>query len=110
MFLGNNEAFENKVSRAESKMAGFIAECNLPITITDHIEPLLKDIATDSDIVKYYSWAGTKTTCILNWAIEADLQKNFFDQMKESWFSICTGEQRSKSGVNESGYSYNIRY
>lgn len=53
-------------------MAGFIAEHNLPIIIADHIGPLLKDIAIDSDIVKYYFCARTKTSCILNRAIKPD--------------------------------------
>ena len=52
MFLQNNDAFEHKVRRAEVKMAGFIAENNLPSTIGDHIGLFLKETVTDSNIVE----------------------------------------------------------
>lgn len=52
MFLQNNDAFKHKERRAEVKMAGFIAENNMPITIGDHTGLFLKEIVTDSNIVE----------------------------------------------------------
>ena len=80
VFMQNDDVCKRKVRSSEVKIAGFIAKHNLPITIADHIGPLLRDIVTDSDIVKNYSCARTKTTCILNRTIKPDLQKNLIDQ------------------------------
>ena len=70
---------QDKVTRAEVKVATVLAHHDIPIAITDYLSPLFKDIFPDSLIAKLLSCARTKTTCILNGALAVDLQKSLVD-------------------------------
>ena len=65
-FPSENDPLQEKVTRAEVKVATVLAHHDIPIAVTDHLSPLFKDIFPDSSIAKLYSCARTKTTCILN--------------------------------------------
>ena len=55
--------------RAEVKVTNFSVEHNVPLAVSDHLSPLLRDVFTDSNIAKQYSSCRTKTTSMLNLAI-----------------------------------------
>lgn len=59
-------SYFSQITRAEIKIANALVQYNIPITVTDHLSPLLKDILPDSDIAKGYASASTKTTCTIN--------------------------------------------
>ena len=44
------------------KVANFMVEHNVPFAVADHLSPLLRVVFPDSQIVKRYSSARTKTT------------------------------------------------
>ena len=89
-FYRRDQPLDVAARKAEVKITGFLAEHNLPISVADHIGPLLKDIFPDSKIASAYACGRTKSTCILNRAIKPDLQAKLTDQMLESFFSIST--------------------
>lgn len=96
-FPSENDSLQEKVTRAEVKVATVLAHHDIPIAVTDHLSPLFKDIFPDSSIAKLYSCAQSKTTCILNGALAVDLQKSLVDHMKNEPFSLAT------DGSNDSG-------
>ena len=96
-FPSENDPLQEKVTRAEVKVATVLAHHDIPIAVTDHLSPLFKDMFPDSSIAKVYSCARTKTTCILNGALAVDLQKSLVDHMKNEPFSLAT------DGSNDSG-------
>ena len=63
-----------KVSRAEVKVVNFIVEHNVPIAVTHHLSPLVREIFTDSEIAKWYASCRTKTTSMINLAIAPHFQ------------------------------------
>lgn len=48
-YLNNDEIIDRKVDRAKLKLAGLIAEHNLPFLLVDCLIPVLKDICDDPD-------------------------------------------------------------
>lgn len=58
-----------QVTRAEVKISNFIVEHNVPLAVSGHLSPLLRDIFPDSNIAKKYASGSTKTTCMINLAI-----------------------------------------
>ena len=54
---------------AEVKVANFMVEHNIPLAVSDHLSPLLREIFPDSGIAKKYASCQTKTTCMLNMAV-----------------------------------------
>ena len=96
-FNPQGSTIEQQISIAEVKVAGFLAEHNLPFATADHLGPLFKSIFPDSKIAKGYSCGKTKASCILNRAIVPDLRNNLVEQMRNSCFSIAT------DGSNDQG-------
>ena len=43
-----------------------LVQHNIPLAVTDHSNPLFKDVFPDSLIAKTYASGCTKTTCVLN--------------------------------------------
>ena len=43
------------------KVANFMVEHNVPFVVADHLSPLLRDVYPNSQFVKRYSSARTKT-------------------------------------------------
>ena len=53
------------VKRAEIKMASFIAEHNLLLSVMDHLSDLVKEAFPDSAIAKQFNSKCMKTKCII---------------------------------------------
>ncbi|CAB3996169.1 PREDICTED: uncharacterized protein LOC100641058 [Paramuricea clavata] len=76
-------------SKAEVLAAKFIVEHNLPISVSDHLGPLFRQMFPDSTIAKNYASAHTKTNCIINDAIAPPMQQELVSQMKNGPFSLA---------------------
>ena len=87
----------DKVTRVEVKITTVLAHHSVPIAITDHLSPLLRDVFSDSGIAKAYSCARTKATCILNGAVGQYFQMSLVDKKEVEAFSLAT------DGSNDSG-------
>ena len=83
--------------KTEIKLAGFLAEHNLPIAAAEHLSSLIKECFPDSKIARSYSCTRTKSSCILNGAIYPDLQQSLIDKMKVSVFSLSTDESNDQN-------------
>lgn len=70
---------------------------NIPIAVTDHLSPLLKDIFPDSEIAKGYASASTKTTCMINGSLAPHFKSALVTAMRTQAFSIAV------DGSNDSG-------
>ena len=68
--------FVIQVIRAEVKVANFLIEHNIPLAVSDHLSPLLRDIFSDSSIASKYSSCRTKTTCMLNLGLAPHFRGN----------------------------------
>jgi hypothetical protein len=76
-------------SKAEVLAAKFIVEHNLPISVSDHLGPLFRQMFPDSTIAKNYASAHTKTNCIMSDAIAPPMQQELVSQMKNGPFSLA---------------------
>lgn len=61
--IRNNEI--NQQKEAEIRIASFIAEHNIPLSVADHLTSLIKTTCPDSDIAKKITCARTKCTKII---------------------------------------------
>ena len=85
------------------KVTNTLIKHNVPIAVTDHLSPLFGEIFTDSEIAKKYSSARTKTTCILNGALQPFFQGDLVEEMKESLFTLSIDASNDTGTICESG-------
>ncbi|KAL5483974.1 hypothetical protein EMCRGX_G020396 [Ephydatia muelleri] len=76
-----------------------IAHHNAALCLADHIGPMLRASITDSQIVKGYHCARSKTACILNYALAPYLIDELVSSMKQMPYSL------SVDGSNDTGLS-----
>lgn len=94
---------ENKVKRAELKIAAFVAENNLPFKVVDSLVPLCKDIFPDSEIVSKIASKRTKTTHIIKKAVGNNLLNNLYNKLKAPgmFFSVIMDESTDESSKKQ---------
>ena len=83
---------EESVTRTEVLFANFIAEHNLPFLLADHFTHLTSVMFPDSQIAKAFKSAHTKTTCIVNGALQPHFAKPVEKLCQENPFSVLCGE------------------
>ena len=79
------------------KVANFLVQHNVPLSVTNHLSPLFKDIFHDSAIAKGYSSARTKTTCIVNGSLAPHFTLTLVSAMQAQSFALAT------DGSNDNG-------
>lgn len=80
------------ITKAEVKLAGFIAEHNIPFLASDHLSDLLKNIFTDSKIAKNIKIKRTKTTAIVTNVIGKYQKYELAKILQNTKFSLLTDE------------------
>ena len=85
------------MTRAEVKVTNLLVQHNIPLSLADHLSPLIHNIFPDSEIAKCYSSARTKTTCILNGALAPHFKLVLVEKMKTAPFAIAI------DGSNDTG-------
>ena len=78
-----------QVIRAEVKVASMLVQHNIPLSVSDELTPLFRDIFSDSEIAKQYSSRRTKTACVINGATAPFYQRNLIHVMKNKPFSLA---------------------
>ena len=78
-------------------MANLPVQHNIPLAVTEHLSPLLKDIFCNSDAAKLYSSARTKTTCIINGSLAPHFRAALVKVMRTEPFTIAV------DGSNDTG-------
>lgn len=61
-----NRVLDQQVKSAEIKLCAFLAEHNIALNVTDHLDDLLKSIFPDSQICKNIKYKQTKATAVIN--------------------------------------------
>jgi hypothetical protein len=87
-FTSPGSSSQKKIERAEVKMSILLAQHNVPLSLADHLSPMIRDVF-DGDISKGYACAKTKTSCILNGAVSPLLKNELISAMQQSPFSLC---------------------
>lgn len=79
------------------KVANALVQHNIPLSLMDHLSPLLKDIFSDSDIAAGYASASTKTACVINRSLAPYFKSLLVNIMHTEPFSIAI------DGSNDNG-------
>lgn len=90
----SNSNIQEKVTRAEVKIAVLMAENNIPLAFSNHLSQILPKLFPDSKIVQKYSAAATKTTCMINGAITPHFLRETVNIMK------CSSNDTSLEKMN----------
>jgi len=90
----NNDrlSHQNRIKRAEIKLAAFFAEHNVAFSTVDHLFPLLKDICINSEIVQDLSLARKKCSHIVKNVIAERETEKIVQNLKTCKFSILVDE------------------
>ena len=94
-----SDTIHDQVTAAEIRNTVIIAHPNAALCLADHKGPMLRASITDSQIVKGYHCARTKTACILNYALALYLIDELVSSMKQMSYSL------SVDGSNDTGLS-----
>ena len=79
-----------QMTAAEVQFAVMLAEHNAPLSMADHIGPMVKKNFSKSEVAQGYQSARTKTSCILNGAVAPDLKQKLVEAMKQQPYSLST--------------------
>lgn len=85
-------AFKSKVNVAETVFANFLAEHNLPFSVSDHFTKLCKKMFPDSKIAENFSCGRTKSTQIIKRAISPSLDEEVTLACQSKPFTILCDE------------------
>ena len=87
-FKSASHPVHQKETAAEIRNTVMIALHNASLCLSDHIGQMQRKHFPDSEIVKSYHFARTKTACILNHALEHYLKNELIDAMRKEPYSL----------------------
>lgn len=99
-FIKKDNDTVNSVIKAECLMTNFLIEHNLPISMSDHITPLMKAMFPDSSIASSYSCKQTKSSFITHTMAE-ECQKQMSELIKSNPFSLSTDGSSDRGAENQ---------
>ena len=73
-FKHTTHLLRDKVTTAEVKVANLLAQHNVPLAVADHLNPLVRDIFSDSETAQDYASARTKNYLYFQWLSGTTLQ------------------------------------
>ncbi|XP_046805877.1 uncharacterized protein LOC124419648 [Lucilia cuprina] len=83
---------DNSVTNFEVKLSLFFAEHNVALQVIDHLVPLLKQIAPDSNIIQNFQLGRTKCTQIIRNVLAKQENVNLITKLKTNKFSVLINE------------------
>ena len=81
-------------------MTNFMVQHNLPLSVADHLSPMVTDIFPDSKLAKGYAYARMKTTNVLNGAMAPFCNKELITVMKKNPYSLAV-DPSSDTGLKK---------
>ena len=87
-FVSSGHSSQKKIEHAEVKLSIHLAQHNIPLSLADHLSPIIRDVF-DGDIAKGYACAKTKTSCILHGAVSPLLKNELISVMQNTPISLC---------------------
>lgn len=101
-FLSNTETKSDiQAKEAEIALCAFIAEHNLPYKIMEHLPSLLKNIFSDSSIVKKINLGRTKTRGVITNVIGEFHKEKLGGLLKKTKFSVLIDESTDIGTVKQ---------
>lgn len=99
MFLeqSSEKRLEDKVKEAEIRIAGFLAEHNLPFRLMEHFPNFLRSVCSDSSIAKKMKCGPTKIKSVLTEITGASERQRIVSLMQNNKFSIIVDESTDRS-------------
>lgn len=96
-----------KVGFAELKLAGAIAECNLPFSFMDTLSPLCGQIFSDSKVAKDFVCKRTKTILIIKENLGKNFQEELFSVLRKpvDFFSLIMDETTDIGTIKQCGFT-----
>ncbi|CAG5046361.1 unnamed protein product [Parnassius apollo] len=94
---------EINVRKAELKLAGALAENNIPISFSDILGPLCKEIFADSVIAKNMNLHRTKATAIINNVLGNTFLEDIYEKLRgeKIFFSLIMDETTDQSSLKQ---------
>ncbi|CAG5003156.1 unnamed protein product [Parnassius apollo] len=94
---------EINVRKAELKLAGALAENNIPISFSDILGPICKEIFADSVIAKNMNLHRTKATAIINNVLGNTFLEDIYEKLRgeKIFFSLIMDETTDQSSLKQ---------
>ncbi|CAH0560650.1 unnamed protein product [Brassicogethes aeneus] len=89
-------------ARAEIKLAAFFAEHNIAFSAANHLTDLLKEIVTDSKLIKEIQLKRTKVTAVVKNVLGEGHKADLAAKLQKTLFSVMTDETTDVSSVKTS--------
>lgn len=86
-------------ARAEIKLAAFFAEHNIAYSVADHLADLLKEVVTDSKLIKEIELKRTKITGVVKNVLGEGHKADLAHKLQNNQFSVMTDEMTDVSTV-----------
>lgn len=86
-------------ARAEIKLAAFFAEHNIAFSVADHLTDLLKEVVTDSKLIKEIELKRTKITGVVKNVLGEGHKADLAQKLQNNQFSVMTDETTDVSTV-----------
>jgi len=90
---------ENAIKSAEIRIASFIAEHNIPISATDHLVELIKNLKLEPEALKKITCYRTKATALINNVVGATGFETVINLIKTHKFSLLVDESTDVSSI-----------
>ena len=87
------------VKASEIRLATFIAEHDLPLSVVDHMPKLMQAVCPDSEIAKHIKCGRTKVTAIMNKVTGEESFSQLIEALKVNNFSLIVDESTDKGCV-----------
>ncbi|XP_047523967.1 uncharacterized protein LOC125062236 [Pieris napi] len=88
---------KHQVREGEIRMAGFVAEHNLPYAITDHLGKLIQKICPDSKVAKNMKCSRTRIQAVVNNVIGQEGFNTLCEDLRQVKFSLIIDESTDRS-------------
>ncbi|CAG5056618.1 unnamed protein product [Parnassius apollo] len=86
-------------ARAEIKLSAFFAEHNIAFSVADHLTDLLKEVVTDSKLIKEIELKRTKITGVIKNVLGEGHKADLAQKLQKNQFSVMTDETTDVSTV-----------
>lgn len=98
-----NTGLLDNTKRAEIKLAGLIASCNLPFSLMDGLITLCKETFTNSKIAEKLCLKRTKATSTVKHALGDTFQELLYDKLRVPgcFFSVIMDETTDKASIKQ---------
>lgn len=90
---------DNDVKEGELRLAGFIAERDLPMSIADHLPKLMKSVCKDSKTAEQIKCGRTKVTGMLTNVTGQESHEQLLKLLRKQKFSLIVDKSTDKGCI-----------